>query len=394
MIVEQKRFLAAIKQIASEKNIGEDSIMDAVKSAFVVAYKKDFGTKDMEVKVELDENSPELARIYVLKEVVDDGDVIDEQLEIEETEAKKHDPDIEVGDELYIENTPEGYGRIAAQSAKQVILQKVHEATRKSVYEKFKNREGDVVIGNVNRVEGSHVFVDTEKNTVLLAQRNRIHHEKYFPGKRLWLYIERVGMSPKGPQIIMSRVHRNLVQKIMEAEIPEVASGEVDIVSVARDPGIRSKVAVVSDDENIDPVGACIGQRGSRIQPVMEELAGERIDVIEWSDDPKELIPRALQPAKVGKIVVVNPEDFRDEENGKFIKKRVAVFVEEEDRAMAIGRRGQNIRLASDLTGYEIDMYNIEEHEPFLKRLEEIKNPKEKISTAEKEENDNSEQSE
>jgi len=380
MIVEQKRFLAAIKQIASEKNIDEELVIDAVKSAFVAAYKKDFGTKDMEVKVELDETSPEFAKIYVLKEVVDDGDVIDEQLEIEESEAQKHDPEVEVGDELYIENTPEGYGRIAAQSAKQVILQKVQEASRQSVYEKFKNREGEVVIGNVNRVEGYHVFVDAEKNTVLLSERNRIAHEKYFPGKRLWLYIERVGMSPKGPQIIMSRVHRNLVQKIMEAEIPEVASGEVDIVSVARDPGIRSKVAVLSDNESIDPVGACIGQRGSRIQPVMEELAGERIDVIEWSDDPKELIPRALQPAKVGKIVIVNPEDFRDEENGKFVKKRVAVFVEEEDRAMAIGKRGQNIRLASDLTGYEIDMYNIEEHEPFLKRLEELKNDEEKGS--------------
>jgi len=380
MIVEQKRFLAAIKQIASEKNIDEELVIDAVKSAFVAAYKKDFGTKDMEVKVELDETSPEFAKIYVLKEVVDDGDVIDEQLEIEESEAQKHDPEVEVGDELYIENTPEGYGRIAAQSAKQVILQKVQEASRQSVYEKFKNREGEVVIGNVNRVEGYHVFVDAEKNTGLLSERNRIAHEKYFPGKRLWLYIERVGMSPKGPQIIMSRVHRNLVQKIMEAEIPEVASGEVDIVSVARDPGIRSKVAVLSDNESIDPVGACIGQRGSRIQPVMEELAGERIDVIEWSDDPKELIPRALQPAKVGKIVIVNPEDFRDEENGKFVKKRVAVFVEEEDRAMAIGKRGQNIRLASDLTGYEIDMYNIEEHEPFLKRLEELKNDEEKGS--------------
>lgn len=373
MVIEQKRFLAAIKQIAAEKNIDEELVMEAVKSAFAAAYKKDFGSKDMEIRVELDENSPELAKIYILKEVVDDGDLIDEQMEIEETEAKKHDPEAEVGDELYINSTPEGYGRIAAQSAKQVILQKIQEASRKSLFEKFKDREGDIVMGSVNRVEGHHVFVDTEKTTVLLSERNRIPNERYFPGKRLWMYIERVGMSAKGPQIIMSRVHKNLVQKIMESEIPEVASGEVDIVSVARDAGIRSKVAVKSDDENVDPVGACIGQRGSRIQPVMEELAGERIDVIEWSTDPVKLISRALQPANIDKIVVVNAEDFTDEESGKLIKKRVAVFVEEEDRAMAIGKRGQNIRLASDLTGYEIDMYNIEEYEPFLKRLEELK---------------------
>jgi len=371
-MVDPKQFMAAIKKIAAEKSINEDVIFDAVRSAFAAAYKRDFGSKDLEVKVELDENSPELAKIYVLKEVVDDGDVLDENLEIDETSAKAYDAEAEVGDELYIDSTPEGYGRIAAQSAKQVILQKIQEASRKSLFEKFKDKEGEVVIASINRVEGNHIFVDTEGTTVMLAEKHRVKRERYFPGKRLWLYVDRVGLSAKGPQIILSRTHKALVKHIMEVEIPEIATGEVEIKAVARDAGFRSKIAVFSDDKNVDPVGACIGQRGARIQPVMEELAGERVDVIEWSADPIELLTRALQPAKIGKMFIVNDEDFKDEESGKFVKKRVAVFVEEEDRAMAIGKKGQNIRLATDLTGFEIDMYNLDEYEAFMKQFEKM----------------------
>jgi len=371
-MIDSKKFLSAIKKIASEKNIDEEVILNAVKSAFAAAYKRDFGSKDLEVKVELDDNSPELAKIYVLKEVVDDGDVIDENLEIEETSAKKYDNEAEVGDELYIECTPSGYGRIAAQSAKQVILQKIQEASRKSLFEKFKDKEGKIVIGSVNRVEGNHVFIDTEGTTIMLAEKNRIKNERYFPGKRLWLYVDKVGLSSKGPQIILSRTHKELVRHILEIEIPEIASGEVEIKSIARDAGFRSKIAVYSDDANVDPVGAYIGQRGARIQPIMEELSGERVDVIEWSEDPVQLLTRALQPAKLGKMFIVNDEDFKDEETGKLIKKRVAVFVDEEDRAMAIGKKGQNIRLATELTGFEIDMYNLDEYDAFVKQFEKM----------------------
>ncbi len=371
-MIDSKQFFNAINKIASEKNIDKEVILDAVKSAFAAAYKRDFGSKDLEVKVELDENSPELAKIYVLKEVVEDGDVIDENFEIDETSAKKYDEEVEVGDELYIDSTPTGYGRIAAQSAKQVILQKIHEASRKSLFEKFKDKEGTVVIGSINRVEGDHVFVDTEGTTVMLPAKYRIKKERYFPGKRLWLYVDRVALSSKGPQIILSRTHKALVKHIMEIEIPEIATGEVEIKSIARDPGFRSKIAVYSDDPNVDPVGACIGQRGARIQPVMEELAGERVDVIEWSNDPIQFLKRALQPAKIGKMFIVNDQDFKDEETGKFVKKRVAVFVEEEDRAMAIGKKGQNIRLATDLTGFEIDMYNLDEYDAFMKQFEKM----------------------
>lgn len=377
--MENQQFLAALRQIASEKNIPEALILEAVESAFAAAYKKDFGTKDQEVKVEIQENSPELARIYVLKEVVEDEDIRDKNLEVGEAEAKKYDEDAELGDEIYIDCTPTGYGRVAAQSAKQVILQKIQEAERKALFERFKDREGELVTGSVNRVEGNHVFVDVETTTVLLPERHRIKTERYFPGRRMRLYLDSVGISSKGPQLIVSRTHKNLVQQLMEEEIPEVAHGEVDIVSVARDAGFRSKVSVKSDDENVDPVGACIGQRGSRIKPIMEELSGERIDVIQHSDDPTKLIARALQPANIDKVVIVTAEEFTDEESGKVVRKRVAVFVEEEDRAMAIGRKGQNIRLASDLTNYEIDMYNAEEYEPFMARLTEMQSEEDTV---------------
>lgn len=374
--MENQQFIAALKQIASEKNIPEEIVLEAVKDAFAAAYRKDFGNRDLEIKVEIQDGGPDLAKIYILKEVVEDGDLMDENMEIEESAAQKYDPDAEIGDEIYIDSTPEGYGRIAAQSAKQVILQKIQEASRKALYEKFKDKEGDIVMGSVNRVEGYHVFVDIDQSTVMVSDKNKIRNESYFPGKRMWFFLDRVGISSKGPQLIVSRTHKNLVKRVMEEEIPEIASGEVDIMAIARDPGFRTKVAVKSDDPSTDPVGACIGQRGARIQPVMEEFSGERIDIIEYSDDPIKLLAKSLQPANIDKIVIVNPEDFRDEESGKLVKKRAAVFVEEEDRAMAIGKKGQNIRLASDLTGFEIDMYNIEEYEPFMKQLEEIQSDK------------------
>ncbi len=374
--MEQKKFLAAIKQIAAERGISEELIKDAVKSAFATAYKKDFapGNKDIEIKVELNEDALELAKIYVLKEVVEDGDVLDANIEIAETEAKRHDRDAEIGDEIYIECTPEGYGRIAAQSAKQVILQKIQEASRKSLFEKFKDKEGTSVIGSINRIEGNKIFIDVEKTTIEMKDRNSIRTERYFPGKRMWFYVDKVNISAKGPQIILSRTHKNLVTEIIKEEIPEVKNGEVEIIAVARDPGFRSKVAVKAGIEGIDPVGACIGQRGARIQPIMEEFNGERIDVIEYSADPLQFVARALQPAKIDTMVVVNDQDFSDIESGRVVKKRIAVFVDEEARAMAIGKKGQNIRLASDLTGFEIDMYNLEEYEPFMERLKTMKN--------------------
>ncbi len=376
--MQNQQFIAALRQLCSEKNIEKDLVLEAVESAIAAAYKKDYGNRDMEVRVELQEDAPELARIYLLKEVVEDGDVVDEKVEVSLSEAKSVNPDIELGDEVYIDVTPTGYGRIAAQSAKQVILQKVQEAERISLFQRFKDREGQLVTGSVNRVEGNHIFVDIEKTTVLLGERQRVQGERYFPGRRMRLYLERVGSSAKGPQLLVSRTNPKLVEKLMAEEIPEISHGEVEVVAIARDAGIRSKVAVRAFDKKIDPVGACIGQKGSRIHPIMDELSGERVDVIEWDENPASVISRALQPAKIANVVVITDQEFVDEESGKRIKKRAAVFVEEEERAMAIGKRGQNIRLASELTGFELDMYNIEEYEAFTESLGAIQHPEKK----------------
>lgn len=371
--MQNQQFLAALKQICSEKNIDKEVVIDAVKIAIGAAYKKDYGVRDQEVKVDFEEDSPEMARIYVLKEIVEDGEVEEDTFEIGFSEAKKFDSDAELGDEVYVDVTPPGYGRIAAQSAKQVIIQKIHEAERDSLFQRFKNREGELLTGSVNRVEGSHIFLDIEKTTVLLSERERIQSERYFPGRRMRVYLDRVGQSTRGPQLIVSRTNPKLIEKLMEEEIPEVAHGEVEIKGIARDPGIRSKVAVKANGEKVDPVGACIGQRGARIQPLMDELSGERVDVIEWDENPEKLIARALQPAKIANVVIVTPEEFIDEETRKRIKKRAAVFVDEQERAMAIGKRGQNIRLASELTGFEIDMYNVEEYDAFKESFEKMK---------------------
>nr|HPO06055.1 hypothetical protein [Candidatus Gracilibacteria bacterium] len=219
-------------------------------------------------------------------------------------------------------------------------------------------------------------YLSIDKNTVYLPQKQQIVSEEYFPGKRLAVYLDRVKQTSKGPQLSISRTHPSLLQKIMERDIPEIAAGDVTIVQIARDPGSRSKVAVVAKNAEIDPVGACVGQKGMRINTITDELAGERIDVIEYSDNSETFIVRALQPAKIAHVVIINENEGLDERSGKRIKKRAAVFVEESERAMAIGKKGQNIRLATELTGFELDMYNIEEFEKFMQKLNELKTAK------------------
>ncbi len=367
--MDKSKFIAAMTQIAAEKNLNEDIIIEAVKQAIGAAYRKDFGNKDQEIEVVLRDDA-QFATILQIKEVVEE--VENENFEISLAEAKKIKKDVEIGDEIRIDVTPLEYGRIAAQSAKQVILQRLQEAERSSLFERFKDREDSLLTATVSRVEGSYVFLDIEKTTVLLQARDQIPNEKYFPGRRMRVYLERVQQTSKGPNLKVSRTHPRLIELLLQQEIPEIEHGEVEVQATARDPGLRSKVAVSAEDSKIDPVGACIGQRGTRITPVMDELSGERVDVIEWSDDATMLIARALQPAKVSNVVIVIPEESQDSETGRRIKKRAAVFVEEVERAMAVGKRGQNIRLASDLTQFELDMYNAEEYEPFLNKLKEL----------------------
>jgi len=363
------QFSAAINQICSEKNISHESVMTAIKAALVTAYRKDYGNKEQEVEIAFgeDNNQP---TVFLIKEVVDE--VENDNYEISLKDAKKVKKDVEEGDEVKLDVTPVGYGRIAAQAAKQVIIQRIQEAEKEALYTMFKDREDQLLTAIVSRTEQMGVYLSIEKNNVLLSHQNQIPGEQYYVGKRLRVYLDKVKKTSKGPQLLISRTHKNLVKKLLEQEIPEIGDGEVDVVSIARDPGQRTKVAVKSTDPKIDAIGACVGQKGSRIQVIMDELNGERVDIIEHTDDEKEFIKKALQPANIAEIIIVNETEWEDEQTGKTIKKRAAVFVEEDQRPMAVGKGGQNVRLASDLTGYELDMYNIEELPAFKEKLEEI----------------------
>lgn len=357
------QFFAAIHQICDEKNISFERVIEAIKAALATAYRKDFGNKEQEIEIILQDDT-DIATVLMIKEVVEE--VEDQNTEISLVEAKKMKSDVEVGDIIKIDVTPLEYGRIAAQSAKQVILQRLQEAERDSLYEMFKNREGEIMTAQVMRVENGTVHIQIDKHNVIIGPRDQMPGEKYYNGKRMKVYLDKVIHTNRGPQLNISRTHPNLVVRLLEMEIPEIAEGEVEIKSIARDAGVRSKVAVWAKDEKIDPVGACIGQKGVRIQSVMNELNGERVDIIEWTEDSKAFIATALQPAKIAEVIIVNGgEDPK-------VPKRAAVFVEEEERPMAIGKHGQNVRLASDLTDFELDLYNLEQLPAFKEKLEEL----------------------
>ncbi|NOS67495.1 MAG: transcription termination/antitermination protein NusA [Candidatus Peribacteraceae bacterium] len=362
-------FLAAINQICSEKNVKPDQVIEAVKQAIATAYRKDFGNKEQEIRVELEEGR-DMPSILLVKEVVED--VENDNFEINLKDARKIKPDVEVGDEIAIDVTPVEYGRIATQAAKQVILQKLQEAEKQSLYEMFKDREEELLTANVTKVDPNWVTLEIEGMTVSLPWREQIPGEHYYTGKRIRVYLDKVELTGKGPQLRISRTHPNLVKKLLELEIPEVRNGDVEIMGIARDAGFRSKVAVKSNDPRIDPIGACVGQKGVRIQAVMEEINGERVDMIEYSPDPIKLISLALQPAAISAVIIVNDEERLDDQ-GRKVKKRAAVFVEEAQRPMAIGKKGQNIRLATQLTAYELDMYNYAELPAFKAKLAELR---------------------
>ncbi len=348
-------------------------MLETVKAALATAYRKDYGNKEEDIEIVLNE-SGEFATVLLVKEVVEE--VEDPNIETSLAEAKKMKKDVEVGDVIKIDVTPLEYGRIAAQSAKQVVLQRLHEAERESLYEMFKGRENELLSAQVMRTEGQNVYIQIEKHNVLLGPKDQIPNERYHNGKRIKVYLDKVVRTSRGPQLSISRTHPNLVVRLLEMEIPEILEGDVEVRSIARDAGVRSKVAVWSEDEKIDPIGACIGQKGVRIQNVMQELNGERVDIIEWSENAGEFIATALQPAKISEVIIING----GEQEG--VKKRAAVFVEEEERPMAIGKRGQNVRLASDLTGFELDLYNIEQLDAFKEKLAELMSSDKRIEDA------------
>lgn len=355
--------MAAINQICDEKNIPKDTVLETIKAALRAAYKKDYGTKDQNIDVDLDEKSG-LATVYVVKTVVKKIEI--EDLEMTVAEAKKYDKNAEVGDTIRIDVTPAEYGRIAAQSAKQVIIQRIQEAERDMMYDLFKDRENELVNAVVHRVDGNNVYVNIDnKITANLPYNGQIRNEKYYSGQRIKLYLDKVVKTTKGPQLLISRTHPNLVRKLLELEIPEVKTGAVEVKSIAREPGVRCKVAVSSSDEKIDPIGSCVGQKGVRVQNIMDELNGERIDIIEWSEKLEDYIKASLAPAKTAKIVLDD------------VSRHAKVYVDGAERPLAIGKNGQNVRLASILTGWEIDILDItdlgEQPQPKVEKTEEEK---------------------
>lgn len=346
-----------------------EQVLEAVKQAIATAYRKDYGNKEQEIRVEFEEEK-DMPTILAVKEVV--ANVENENFEISLADARRVKPEAGVGDEITVDVTPEGYGRIAAQAAKQVILQKIQEAEKQSLYETFKGRENELLTATVTKVDPNWVTLEIDGMAVSLPWKEQIPGEHYYTGKRIRVYLDKVELTGKGPQLRISRTHPYLVKKLLELEIPEVRNGDVEVMAIARDPGFRSKVAVQSKDARIDPIGACVGQKGVRIQAVMEELNGERVDMIEWSEDPIRLISTALQPAAISAVIIVNEREYFDDLNRR-IKKRAAVFVEEAQRPMAIGKKGQNIRLASELSSFELDMYNYEELPAFQTKLAQVR---------------------
>lgn len=354
----QSQFLAAINQLCDEKNISRESVLETIKAALKTAYKKDYGEREQDIDVDIDPNSG-VATVYQLMEVVEE--VEDEFTEISLEEAKQYDKKVAVGDVLRIDVTPPDYGRIAAQAAKQVIIQRVQEAERDVMYDTFKDRENELINAIVHRVDSNNnVYVTLDnKITTVLSYDQQIPGEKYYGGQRIKLYLNKVIKTTKGPQLDISRRHPQLIAKLLELEIPEVKSGLVKIIGIARDAGVRCKISVSSDDEKIDPIGSCVGQKGVRVQSVMDELNGERIDIIQYDEDIDKYIRTALAPAKVTAIKLHEDE------------KRAQIYVQSDQRPLAIGKKGQNVRLASILTGWELDILDVEDMDEEAKKSAE-----------------------
>ena len=335
-----KEFLEAIEALEKEKDISKDILIEAIESALVSAYKKNYGTSQ-NVRVNIDREEGDID-VFMRKDVVEE--VEDDMVEISLEDALEIDPRYEVGDVVEYQVTPRDFGRIAAQTAKQVVVQRIREAERGMIFDDYITRQGEIITGTVQRISNETLFINMGKAEGILAATERVPGEKYEINDRIKVYIMDVKKTTKGPQVFLSRSHPGLVKRLFELEVPEIEEGIVEIKSIAREAGSRTKIAVYTEDENVDPVGACVGTRGSRVQNIVDELFGEKIDIITWSDDPEELISNVLSPAKVEKVII-------DEE-----EKAATVIVPDYQLSLAIGKEGQNVRLAAKLCGWKIDI--------------------------------------
>ena len=334
--------LQIAKAVAEEKAIDKSIVIEAMQEAIEKAAKSRYG-QDHDIRAIIDPETGEQS-LWRIQTVVTDAEIEDEVQQITLTDAKKLDADLEIGDEIKEELPPFDFGRVAAQTAKQVIMQKVRDAERERQYNEYKDREGEIINGVVKRVEYGHVIVDLGRAEAIIRRNDGIPRENFQPNDRVRAYLYKVSREVKGPQIFLSRAHPDFMIRLFAQEVPEVYEGTIEIKACARDPGSRAKIGVFSNDNSIDPVGACVGMRGARVQAVVSELSGEKIDIIPWSHDEATFIVNALQPAEVSKVVLDEDEQ------------RVEVVVADDQFPLAIGRRGQNVRLASQLTGWQIDL--------------------------------------
>ena len=342
-----REFINAIEQLEKERRISKDILIETIESALVSAYKKNYGTSQ-NVRVDIERETGDI-NVFMRKDVV--AEAHDDMTEISLEGAKELDSRYEIGDIIEYQVTPTDFGRIAAQTAKQVVVQRIREAERGMIFDDFITRQGEIVTGVVQRISNETIFVNMGAAEGILAATEQVSGEYFEVNERLKVYIMDVKKTTKGPQVFLSRSHPGLVKRLFELEVPEIQDGSVEIKSIAREAGSRTKLAVYSEDENIDPVGACVGTRGNRVQSIVDELNGEKIDIITWSADPEKLISNVLSPAKVEKVIV-----NLDEKSAKAI-------VPDYQLSLAIGKEGQNVRLAAKVSGWKID---IKSHSQFF----------------------------
>ena len=339
-----QEFIGALKEIVKDKGISEDLLFTTIEDALVAAYKKNYAgptSSAQNVKVTIDRETGEI-HVYSQKVVVEE--VFDNVTEIGLEEAQEIKPTYDLDDVVDFEVTPKNFGRVAAQLAKGVVTQRIREAERSIIYGEYKEKEYDIITGTVLREDKGNVFVNIGKLETAIGPNEQIPREKYKFNEKIKLYVVEVKNTSKGAQIIVSRTHPGLVKRLFELEVPEIYEGVVEIKSISREAGSRSKIAVVSHDENVDPLGACVGPKGARVQNIVNELKGEKIDIIKWSKNPEEFIENSLSPAKVLSVTV-------DED-----KKSAKVIVDDSQLSLAIGKEGQNVRLAAKLTNWKIDI--------------------------------------
>ncbi len=370
MAKTKSEFMLAITQLAAEKNLSREIVLDVVEAALVSAFRKNSFAANQEISVKLNPDTGEIT-VFAEKTVVET--VTDPGRELSLDEAKKINKHAQLDEDLKVEATPQNAGRIAAQTAKQVVLQRLREAERELVFEEFSDRESEIVTGIVQRIEPRQITLDLGRTEGVLPASEQVRTEHYRMGQRLKVYLVEVHRTGRGPQVLVSRTHRNLLRRLLELEVPEIHSGVVELKAIAREAGHRSKIAVAARQQGIDPIGSCVGLRGIRIQNIVNELNGERIDIVEWHPDPATFIANALSPAPVDSVAV-NSE-----------QKVATVVVPDRQLSLAIGREGQNARLAARLTGWRIDIKSASVAEAEEAALAEQPPPPEEAVVAEPE---------